>query len=146
MPLVGLPARPKSPVDPKKDGESLLYYVLPLTDGPEGSHSHPQMIKGCLCDDTKPKTFNQLWTVEDQKKLEQLLLKYPPEEAESRCWQKIADELGNRTAKQVAGRVWKYFIKLTKAGIAVPGRTPNLYIYSKRSSTSSRQQPLIASL
>ena len=39
-----------------------------------------------------------------QKKLEQLLLKYPPEEVESRRWQKIADELGNRTAKQVMGR------------------------------------------
>lgn len=69
--------------------------------------------------------------LKNRKKLEQLLLKYPPEEVESRRWQKIADELGNRTAKQVASRVQKYFIKLTKAGIPVPGRTPNLYIYSK---------------
>lgn len=139
---VGLPARPKSPSDPKKDGESLSYSVLPLSDGPEGSSSRPQMIRGRLCDDTKPETFNQLWTVEEQKKLEQLLLKYPPEEVESRRWQKIADELGNRTAKQVASRVQKYFIKLTKAGIPVPGRTPNLYIYSKKSSASRRQHPL----
>ncbi|XP_059545128.1 ZZ-type zinc finger-containing protein 3 isoform X2 [Myotis daubentonii] len=144
----GLPARPKSPSDPKKDGESLSYSMLPLSDGPEGSSSRPQalfymqMIRGRLCDDTKPETFNQLWTVEEQKKLEQLLLKYPPEEVESRRWQKIADELGNRTAKQVASRVQKYFIKLTKAGIPVPGRTPNLYIYSKKSSTSRRQHPL----
>lgn len=36
-----------------------------------------------------------------KKKLEQLLVKFPPEEVESRRWQKIADELGNRTAKQV---------------------------------------------
>ncbi|XP_065411495.1 ZZ-type zinc finger-containing protein 3 isoform X6 [Chrysemys picta bellii] len=114
----GLPARPKSPLDPKKDGESISYSVLPLSDGPEGStNSRPQ------------------------KKLEQLLLKYPPEEVESRRWQKIADELGNRTAKQVASRVQKYFIKLTKAGIPVPGRTPNLYLYSKKSS-SRRQHPL----
>ncbi|XP_019357017.1 PREDICTED: ZZ-type zinc finger-containing protein 3 isoform X3 [Gavialis gangeticus] len=115
---VGLPARPKSPLDPKKDGESVSYSVLPLSDGPEGSTS------------SRP-----------QKKLEQLLLKYPPEEVESRRWQKIADELGNRTAKQVASRVQKYFIKLTKAGIPVPGRTPNLYLYSKKSS-SRRQHPL----
>lgn len=157
-----------------------------------------------------------------QKKLEQLLLKYPPEEIESKRWQKIADELGNRTAKQVriirysnfkkgthvrslfvalilfdlktikkktkqaelirvkkltdlcnntdtpcqsvddrsvrplikssscfshwnnklhhfplttsqvASRVQKYFIKLTKAGIPVPGRTPNLCMYTKK--------------
>lgn len=138
----GLPARPKSPLDPKKDGESLSYSMLPLSDGPEGSHNRPQMIRGRLCDDSKPETFNQLWTVEEQKKLEQLLLKYPPEEVESRRWQKIADELGNRTAKQVASRVQKYFIKLTKAGIPVPGRTPNLYIYSRKSSTSRRQHPL----
>lgn len=88
---------------------------------------------------------------------------------ESRRWQKIADELGNRTAKQVhfsgplltsqilrsaplgldhlsnimnsrvpfctlqvASRVQKYFIKLTKAGIPVPGRTPNLCMYTKK--------------
>lgn len=139
---VGLPARPKSPLDPKKDGDSLSYSMLPLSDGPEGSHHRPQMIRGRLCDDSKPETFNQLWTVEEQKKLEQLLLKYPPEEVESRRWQKIADELGNRTAKQVASRVQKYFIKLTKAGIPVPGRTPNLYIYSRKSSTSRRQHPL----
>ncbi|XP_005998983.1 ZZ-type zinc finger-containing protein 3 isoform X2 [Latimeria chalumnae] len=139
----GLPVRPKSPLDFKKDGESSLYSVLPSSDAPEStsSNSRPQMIRGRICDETKPETFNQLWTIEEQKKLEQLLLKYPPEEVESRRWQKIADELGNRTAKQVASRVQKYFIKLTKAGIPVPGRTPNLYMYSKKNS-NRRQHPL----
>ena len=41
--LVGLPARPKSPLDPRKDGESLSYSMLPLSDGPEGSNSRPQV-------------------------------------------------------------------------------------------------------
>lgn len=41
--LVSLPARPKSPSDPKKDGESLSYSMLPLSDGPEGSNSRPQV-------------------------------------------------------------------------------------------------------
>lgn len=41
--LVGLPARPKSPSDPKRDGESLSYSMLPLSDGPEGSNSRPQV-------------------------------------------------------------------------------------------------------
>ncbi|XP_006831147.1 PREDICTED: ZZ-type zinc finger-containing protein 3-like [Chrysochloris asiatica] len=113
---VGLPARPKSPLDSKKDGESLSYSMLPLSDGPEGSNSRPQMIRGRLCDDTKPETFNQLWTVEEQ----------------------VIDI----SKLHVASRVQKYFIKLTKAGIPVPGRTPNLYIYSKKSSTSRRQHPL----
>ena len=74
-------------------------------------------------DGSKPRTFNQLWTPEEQvcikcvcafcvcvpycvlfclkTKLEQLLEIYPPEEVESRRWEKIATALGNRTVKQV---------------------------------------------
>lgn len=131
----GLPLRPKSPVEPKKEGESSsMYLPLPMSDAPENSRQ-TQMIRGRICHPNKPDTFNQLWTVEEQKKLEQLLIKFPPEEVESRRWQKIADELGNRTAKQVASRVQKYFIKLTKAGIPVPGRIPNLCMYTKKAST-----------
>uniref|UniRef100_UPI003AAECFA5 ZZ-type zinc finger-containing protein 3 isoform X2 n=1 Tax=Centroberyx gerrardi TaxID=166262 RepID=UPI003AAECFA5 len=137
----GLPARPKSPVEPKKEGEpSTMYSSLPTSDAPENGRQS-QMIRGRLCHSSKPDTFNQLWTVEEQKKLEQLLLKFPPEEVESRRWQKIADELGNRTAKQVASRVQKYFIKLTKAGIPVPGRTPNMCMYTKKAS-NKRQHHL----
>lgn len=116
----------------EKDGEPSCYSVLPQSDGQESSAINMSQVRGRLCMDSKPGTFNQLWSVEEQKKLEQLLLKYPPEEVESKRWQKIAEELGNRTAKQVASRVQKYFIKLTKAGIPVPGRTPNLYMYSKK--------------
>ena len=47
------------------------------------------------------KTFNQLWTIDEQKRLEELLIKYPPEEVEMRRWEKIAKALGNRTAVQV---------------------------------------------
>ena len=61
-----------------------------------------------------------------QRKLEELLVKYPMEEVEARRWEKIARALGNRTPQQVASRVQKYFIKLTKAGLPVPGRIPNL--------------------
>lgn len=135
---VGLHANSQRAGD--KEGESSSYSVLPQSDSQESSASSVQ-IRGRLCVDSKPGTFNQLWTVEEQKKLELLLLKFPPEEIESKRWQKIADELGNRTAKQVASRVQKYFIKLTKAGIPVPGRTPNLYMYSKKAS-SKRQHVL----
>ncbi|KAF7705916.1 ZZ-type zinc finger-containing protein 3 isoform X2 [Silurus meridionalis] len=138
---VGLPARPKSPADSKKESDgSTLYSSLPSSDAPELTTlgNRTQMIRGRPYHQNKPDTFNQLWTVEEQKKLEQLLIKFPPEEVESKRWQKIADELGNRTAKQVASRVQKYFIKLTKAGIPVPGRTPNLCIYNKK--TSNKRQ------
>ncbi|KAG5285529.1 hypothetical protein AALO_G00004410 [Alosa alosa] len=135
---VGLPIRPKSPLESKKESDSSgLYSSLPSSDAPEQSlsSSRSQMIRGRVCHQNKPDTFNQLWTVEEQKKLEQLLVKFPPEEVEAKRWQKIADALGNRTAKQVASRVQKYFIKLTKAGIPVPGRTPNLCMYSKKASS-----------
>ncbi|XP_067892796.1 ZZ-type zinc finger-containing protein 3 isoform X2 [Heterodontus francisci] len=117
----GLPERPKSPVDSKKDTESSSAFyssVLPSSDAP-----------GVMLNSRV------------QKRLEELLLKYPPEEVETRRWQKIADKLGNRTAKQVASRVQKYFIKLAKAGLPIPGRTPNLYLHSKKSS-NRRQHPL----
>lgn len=41
-----------------------------------------------------------------------------------RRFTKIAKALGNRTAKQVASRLQKYFQKLHAAGLPVPGRVP----------------------
>ncbi|KAG8228139.1 hypothetical protein J437_LFUL002794 [Ladona fulva] len=84
------------------------------------------LVRGREFNDSKPETFNQLWTSEEQRRLEELLIEYPPEEVETRRWRKIADALGNRTAKQVQSRVQKYFIKLHKAGLPIPGRCPRL--------------------
>ncbi|KAH8377580.1 hypothetical protein KR093_006104, partial [Drosophila rubida] len=70
------------------------------------------------------KTPTRLWTNEEQRRLEQLLIDYPPEEVEMRRFAKIAKELGNRTAQQVFSRVQKYFQKLHDAGLPVPGRLP----------------------
>lgn len=64
------------------------------------------------------------WSTEEQKRLEELLLIYPPEPIELRRFKKIAVALGNRTAKQVSSRVQKYFLKLHKAGLPIPGRIP----------------------
>lgn len=97
------------------------------------------MIRGRVFNENKPATFNQLWTAEEQKRLEDLLLKYPPEEVESRRWEKIAEALGNRTTTQVASRVQKYFIKLAKAGLPVPGRIPNVTAPRRIGTTGSRR-------
>ncbi|XP_030556981.1 ZZ-type zinc finger-containing protein 3 [Drosophila novamexicana] len=70
------------------------------------------------------KTQTRLWTNEEQLRLEQLLIEYPPEEVEMRRFGKIAKALGNRTAQQVFSRVQKYFQKLHDAGMPVPGRLP----------------------
>lgn len=66
----------------------------------------------------------QLWTCEEQRRLEELLIEYPPEPIEMRRFAKIAKALGNRTARQVASRLQKYFQKLHAAGLPVPGRIP----------------------
>lgn len=77
-------------------------------------------------------TFNQPWSTEEQRLLEQLLNKYPPERFEARRFAKIAAELPGRTTQQVTSRVQKYFIKLAKAGLPVPGRTPSLTAHGGR--------------
>ena len=59
------------------------------------------LVRGRVKRDGRPTTFNQLWTAEEQRRLEQLLLEHPPEEVEARRWDKIARALTNRTAQQV---------------------------------------------
>ncbi|GFR02506.1 ZZ-type zinc finger-containing protein 3 [Trichonephila clavata] len=91
--------------------------------------------------DQKPPKINHYWTAEEQKHLEELLIKFPPEEIESRRWEKIANCLENRTPIQVASRVQKYFIKLLKAGMPIPGRMPNTTYLKKPRRNVIRQQP-----
>lgn len=81
-------------------------------------------VRGRMFDQSKPETFNQLWTCDEQKRLEELLVEYPPEVVEMRRFAKIARALGNRTTKQVASRLQKFFKKLHSAGLPVPGRIP----------------------
>ncbi|KAJ1771620.1 hypothetical protein LPJ74_002175 [Coemansia sp. RSA 1843] len=78
-------------------------------------------------DNSKPKpvNYNLPWTDEEQQRLEELLLVYPEEEVANDRWRKIGVALGTRTMRQVASRVQKYFIKLSKAGLPVPGRVPD---------------------
>lgn len=68
----------------------------------------------------KPHTIN-FWTLDEQRKLEELLHEFPPEAVESQRFAKIAKAMGNRTAKQIASRVQKFFKKLNDANLPVPG-------------------------
>lgn len=52
------------------------------------------MVRGREFDDSKPETFNQLWTVEEQRRLLELLEKYNSEDTETQRCKKIAKELG----------------------------------------------------
>ncbi|XP_059054144.1 ZZ-type zinc finger-containing protein 3 [Achroia grisella] len=81
-------------------------------------------VRGRKFTDQKPETFNQLWSCEEQKRLEELLEIYPEEPIEAHRYKKIARDLGTRTPIQVMCRIQKYFTKLVKAGLPVPGRAP----------------------
>ncbi|XP_055843742.1 ZZ-type zinc finger-containing protein 3 [Episyrphus balteatus] len=81
-------------------------------------------VRGRIFDQSKPETFNQLWTCDEQRRLEQLLIEYPVEPIEMRRFAKIAHALGNRTPQQVASRVQKFFKKLHSVGMPIPGRLP----------------------
>lgn len=86
--------------------------------------TNPATIDAGKDNKTAGKVQFRLWTNEEQRRLEQLLIEYPPEEVEMRRFAKIAKALGNRTAQQVFSRVQKYFQKLHDAGLPVPGRLP----------------------
>ncbi|KAJ2374226.1 hypothetical protein GGI05_007327, partial [Coemansia sp. RSA 2603] len=97
--------------------------------------------KSAALDPTKPKpaSYNVPWSDEEQERLEQLLIEFPEEEVANNRWRKISEALGTRSMRQVASRVQKYFIKLAKAGLPVPGRVPNAEnwsTYSKKRSTT----------
>lgn len=64
----------------------------------------------------KPETFKKPWTVEEQLRLEELLVEYPPERNESDRHRKIAEALGTRNLRQVCSRIQKYNIKMKKVG------------------------------
>ncbi|KAI4471288.1 zinc finger zz domain containing 3 [Holotrichia oblita] len=97
-------------------------------------------------DDLKQKnssnTRSKPWTVEEQKRLQELLIEYPPEAIELRRFKKIAAALGTRTVKQVCSRVQKYFLKLRQAGLPIPGRIPKMF-ERKRSHKHQRLNHLL---
>ncbi|XP_025422022.1 ZZ-type zinc finger-containing protein 3 [Sipha flava] len=64
----------------------------------------------------KPETFKKPWSVEEQLRLEELLVEYPPERNESNRYRKIAEALGTRNLRQVCSRVQKYNMKMKKVG------------------------------
>lgn len=71
------------------------------------------------------------WTNEEQKRLEELLIKYPPEAVESQRFAKIAREM-DKTPKQIASRVQKYFKKLQQANLPIPGSSSSKLLRNKQ--------------
>ncbi|EGC39132.1 hypothetical protein DICPUDRAFT_148146 [Dictyostelium purpureum] len=70
------------------------------------------------------KTNLAYWTEEEHNRLEELLVEFPEEEVATHRWVKIANKLGNRTPAQVASRTQKYFKKLERLGLEIPGSRP----------------------
>lgn len=90
--------------------------------------------------DQADNTFNKQWTTEEQSRLEELLVIYPPEPIEFRRFKKIAAALGNRTVQQVSSRIQKYFLKLYRAGLPIPGRIPKYAERIKKSKLHNHQR------
>ncbi|XP_074651883.1 ZZ-type zinc finger-containing protein 3-like [Tubulanus polymorphus] len=100
-----------------------------------------EKVRGRVKVGDKSDTFNKLWTVDEQKQLEDLLVQYPPEAVEVNRYKKIANALGNRTTQQVASRIQKYFVKLHNAGLPIPGRLPSkLTILHNTAKTTHKHQ------
>lgn len=90
------------------------------------------------------KNYNKSWSVAEQRQLEELLLEFPPEDNEAQRFRKIANKLGTRTPLQVQSHCQKYFIKLAKAGLPIPGRMPNLKTYvTKKGNRGNRRSGLM---
>ncbi|KAJ2647252.1 hypothetical protein IWW40_004805 [Coemansia sp. RSA 1250] len=89
----------------------------------------------------KPPSYNVPWSDEEQQRLEELLLIYPEEEVANDRWRKISEALGTRTMRQVASRVQKYFIKLSKAGLPVPGKVPDTSTWTSINTRTADQRP-----
>lgn len=124
-----LPGSRKIPDIPKIDFSQYTVYGSDTRMGPQTRpketpsicekkiDDNKRLVRGRIFDDSKPETFNQPWTDEEQMRLDRLLEKYPEETIQMRRWTKIANELGNRTPKQVSSRVQKYEIKLKQVAM-----------------------------
>ncbi|KAJ1921591.1 hypothetical protein H4219_000629 [Mycoemilia scoparia] len=114
----------KSAMSPETPASTV---TTPRTASPSQTPGSQPRRRGPTKNEDRPKTrtFNQPWTEEEQQKLEELLIMYPEEKVANHRWRKIAEALGTRTFRQVASHVQKYFIKLNKAGLPVPGRIPD---------------------
>ncbi|CAO3656375.1 unnamed protein product [Mucor hiemalis] len=95
-----------------------LQSIEPRTPDDYASTPDPNSID----EPNRAPTFKQPWTDEEQERLQQLLVTFPDEPIQAQRFNKISKALGTRTPRQVASRVQKYFIKLAKLGLPVPGR------------------------
>lgn len=119
------------------------YEKLPLVPGgdakPEPVPKPAKKAAAVTASSSAPKTSTHStpWSLEEQHRLEQLLIEYPDEPVPAYRWEKIARALG-RTPKQVVSRVHRYFERLARAGLPVPGRLP---ASSSKSSSKDGAQP-----
>lgn len=100
------------------------YKVTASSHGNTRNNRDPRLPRGDDGEKPKSASFNMPWTDQEQERLEELLKIYPEEEVSNNRWRKISKALGTRSMRQVSSRVQKYFIKLARAGLPVPGRVP----------------------
>jgi hypothetical protein len=112
-----------------------VYEALPVRPGGAVKPEPARVTKKPAAPKSVPQ--HTPWTMEEQQRLEQLLIEYPDEPVAAYRWEKIARALG-RTPKQVVSRIHRYFERLARAGLPVPGRLPTHTPRNTTSSDSSR--------
>ncbi|WAR31009.1 ZZZ3-like protein [Mya arenaria] len=103
------------------------------------------LIRGRIKTEEKPVTFNQLWTAEEQKRcalifmptlsemlLSSQVLTYNFEMFPASSGSRLEELLIEFPPEEVQSRVQKYFIKLAKAGLPIPGRIPHSVNFKKK--------------
>lgn len=94
------------------------------TAGSSGKDTLENIPSTSSCSSQPMKRTKHLWSKEEQRRLEDLLVEFPTEKVEMQRFAKIAKALGTRTTNQVASRCQKYFKQLYLAGLPIPGRLP----------------------
>lgn len=81
--------------------------------------------------ENKSAKINNSWSAEEQKRLKELLMEFPPEDIEAHRWEKIANNLGTKSPFEVASRIHKFYTILSQDSKIPIGKIPDLFFLQK---------------
>ncbi|GFW37864.1 ZZ-type zinc finger-containing protein 3 [Trichonephila clavipes] len=93
-----------------------------------------------LSTENKSSESNTSWSDEEQKKLKELLIQFPPEDVEANRWEKIANSLGTKSAFEVASRIHKKYTILAQDSEIALGKIPDLVFLQKEEDINNDPQ------
>ncbi|KAL1920924.1 uncharacterized protein VTP21DRAFT_11559 [Calcarisporiella thermophila] len=100
---------------------------------PESHKNRSQKMNGNI----KTTTHIIPWSEEEKRRIVELLEVYPEEPVQQHRYNKISAALGTRTPRQVASWLQKYFAKLEKRGLPIPGKSSHIHSANSPNKASS---------